>query len=235
MKKMENQIRVLVWSEFTESNDVYPQGIHGEIAGYLNTDPNIIARTTELADEDCGVGEKILGDTDVLFWWGHEKHELVDDDAVERVVRKVREEGMGFVSLHSSLTSKPFIALMGTSCKIGSFRVDGEMERVHVVAPHHPIADGVRDFVITETEMYGEPFDVPNPKEVIFESVFQDNPLYSTTTWRFCGCTWDVWDGRVFYFRPGHETYAIYRDENIQRILLNASYWAAKKIKYMMK
>jgi len=228
MKKPNNPIRVIVWSEFTEPKNVYPGGIHGEIASYLNTDPNIIAKTAQLSDEDCGVSEAILAETDVLFWWGHEKHEAVEDDVVQRIVRRVREEGMGFVSLHSSQGAKPFISLMGTSCKLGCSRDSGEPERIRVVAPSHPIAKGIKDFVISKTEMYGEPFDVPEPEEVIFESTFEDNPLYAPTTFHFCGCTWTVGKGRVFYFRPGHETFPIYRNKNVQRILLNAAYWAGK-------
>lgn len=229
MKGINSPIRVLVWSEFTEPKSVYPQGIHGEIARYLNTDPNVHAKTVQLTDEYCGVSREALEETDVLFWWGHEKHEAVDDETVERVVRRVRVGGMGFVSLHSSEGAKPFIALMGTSCNIGSGsgRGDGEPERIKVVAPYHRIAEGVKDFVVPKTEMFEEPFDVPKPEEVVFESTFEDNPLYAPTTFRFCGCTWTVGKGRVFYFRPGHETFPIYRNKNVQRILLNATYWAA--------
>jgi trehalose utilization protein len=31
----------------------------------------------------------------------------------------------------------------------------------------------------------------------------------------------------VFYFRPGHETYPIYHDEDVRRVLRNAVEWAA--------
>jgi trehalose utilization protein len=31
----------------------------------------------------------------------------------------------------------------------------------------------------------------------------------------------------VFYFRPGHETYPVFRQENCLRVVLNAAHWAA--------
>jgi trehalose utilization protein len=31
----------------------------------------------------------------------------------------------------------------------------------------------------------------------------------------------------VFYFRPGHETYPTYYNENVQKVIVNAVKWAA--------
>jgi trehalose utilization protein len=36
--------------------------------------------------------------------------------------------------------------------------------------------------------------------------------------------------GRVFYFRPGHETYPTYHDPNVRAILRNAVLWCAKRV-----
>ena len=33
---------------------------------------------------------------------------------------------------------------------------------------------------------------------------------------------WQVGEGRVIYIRPGHETYPIYKDANMLRIMENA-------------
>jgi trehalose utilization protein len=30
----------------------------------------------------------------------------------------------------------------------------------------------------------------------------------------------------VFYFRPGHETYPTYHDQNVMRVIRNAVHWA---------
>ena len=46
----------------------------------------------------------------------------------------------------------------------------------------------------------------------------------------FDGTTLDGWllgKGKIFYFRPGHETFPIYYDRNVRRILGNAVRWAA--------
>ena len=40
--------------------------------------------------------------------------------------------------------------------------------------------------------------------------------------------TWKRGNGNVFYFRPGHETYPIYYDDNVKRVLKNAVKWAAQ-------
>jgi trehalose utilization protein len=32
--------------------------------------------------------------------------------------------------------------------------------------------------------------------------------------------------GKIFYFSPGHETYPIYHDPAIQRVIVNAVRWA---------
>ena len=34
----------------------------------------------------------------------------------------------------------------------------------------------------------------------------------------------------VFYFAPGHETFPIFYDENIRKVLVNAARWAAPRI-----
>jgi trehalose utilization protein len=218
------KVRVLVWSEFTEPKEVYPEGIHGEIASFLNSHPSISARTSQLSDVAYGLSQEALDGTDVLFWWGHAKHNEVGDDAVERVVTRVRDGGMGFVPIHSSHFSKPFIALMGTKCSLGSWDEDGLPERVHVETPDHPIAKGIRDFIIERTETYAEPFDVPVPKDVVFTSVFHDGTRFRS------GLTWEVGKGRIFYFRPGHETYPIMMNPSVRRILTNAALWAARRI-----
>jgi len=41
------------------------------------------------------------------------------------------------------------------------------------------------------------------------------------------GCCYRRGNGRIFYFRPGHETYPIYHDKSIQQVLANGVAWAA--------
>ena len=45
------------------------------------------------------------------------------------------------------------------------------------------------------------------------------------------GVTFERGYGRIFYFAPGHETFPIYYDKNIRKVLCNAAKWAAPRIK----
>jgi trehalose utilization protein len=128
---------------------------------------------------------------------------------------------MGFVPLHSSHESKPFSALMGTDCAL-RWRESGETERVWIVEPGHPIADGLDEyFEVPETEMYGERFDVPAPDTLVTISWFEGGEVFRS------GCCYRRGAGRIFYFRPGHETFPVYYQSEVQRVLRNAVEWAA--------
>jgi trehalose utilization protein len=127
---------------------------------------------------------------------------------------------MGFIALHSSHYSRPFMRLMGTSCSI-TWREAGEKERLWVCNPAHPIAHGIdRFFEIENTEMYGEPFGIPTPDEIVFISWFEGGDVFRS------GCTWKRGNGKIFYFRPGHEAYPIYYHPTVRQVLRNAVQWA---------
>ncbi|PWC55948.1 ThuA domain-containing protein [Azospirillum sp. TSO22-1] len=219
--------RVLVWNEFIhERRDeavarLYPQGIHGTLAAALRAHGLDRVETATLDDPEHGLTEERLAATDVLVWWGHKGHAAVSDAAAERVKKRVTEGGMGFVPLHSAHFSKPFLALMGTGCFL-KYRVAGETERLWVVDPGHPVAAGIGDHIeLAQEEMYGEPFDVPPPDELVFLSWFRGGEVFRS------GCGWRRGMGRVFYFRPGHETFPTYHHPQIQRVIANAVRWAA--------
>lgn len=220
--------RVLVWNEYRhERRDsavaaIYPQGIHGAIAQGLGVH-GLDARTATLDEPEHGLTEAALAQTDVLIWWGHIAHGAVDDAVVERVRLRVLA-GMGLIALHSSQDAKIFKRLMGTDCTV-HWRDDGEKERLWVVAPAHPIAAGLGPcFELEPEEMYGEPFCIPPPDELIFLSWFQGGDVVRS------GCTFTRGLGRIFYFRPGHETFPTYFDGNVRRVLANACRWASPDI-----
>jgi trehalose utilization protein len=176
-------------------------------------------RTATLDQPEHGLTEAVLAATDVLTWWGHVGHDQVSDAIVERVYRRVLN-GMGLVVLHSGHYSKPFIKLMGTSCSL-RWREADDREVVWTVNPGHPIAAGVpQAVVIPRQEMYGEYFDIPQPDELVFISSFTGGEVFRS------GCAYRRGKGRVFYFSPGHETYPVYHDKSVQRILANAVSWA---------
>jgi trehalose utilization protein len=223
---MGEKIRVTVWSEFRHEKQspeiakIYPDGIHGAIAAGLGNDPWFEVRTATLDEHEHGLTQEVLAGTDVLTWWGHIAHDAVEDEIVDRVQRRVLE-GMGLIVLHAGHFSKLFKRMMGTSCAL-RWREAGEKERLWVVEPGHPIADGLPPyFELPHEEMYGERFDIPNPDAVVFISWFAGGNVFRS------GCTFTRGKGRIFYFQPGHETYPSYFDPNVRRVIANAVRWAA--------
>ncbi|MDB5911150.1 MAG: Trehalose utilization protein [Massilia sp.] len=103
------------------------------------------------------------------------------------------------------------------SCVFPAYRADGKPSHVKTLLPDHPIAAGIpKEFDVAQTEMYDEPFHVPTPDAVIFEEHWDQGEHFRS------GCLWDVGKGKVFYFRPGHEIYPVYKQEAPLRIIENA-------------
>lgn len=219
-------IRVTVWNEYRhERSDekvksVYPQGIHGAIAEALGEDERFQASTAVLDDPAQGLPEEKLNQTDVLIWWGHMAHQEVEDALVERIAQRVRD-GMGLIVLHSGHYSKVFRRLMGTECRFKWWE-KGDHERIFTILPGHPIAAGLPEvFELPEEETYCEHFNIPTPDELVFLSWFSGGAVLRS------GCCYHYGAGKIFYFQPGHESYPIYYDPNIQKVLKNAAAWAA--------
>lgn len=217
-------IRVTVWNEYLhevnqqEVAAIYPDGIHGCIKAFLETNPEITVKTATLEMENHGLSEKILNETDVLIWWGHMAHDKVNDETAQLVQKHVLA-GMGLIALHSAHHSKIMKHLLGTTLNL-KWRHD-DRERVWCINPSHPIAKGVPEqFVLEKEEMYGEPFDIPEPDETVFTGWFAGGEVFRS------GVTFRRGKGRIFYFQPGHEEYPIYHNENVQKIIKNAVFWA---------
>ncbi|NLE45236.1 MAG: trehalose utilization protein ThuA [Chloroflexi bacterium] len=222
---MGKEIRVTVWNEYRHEktdpavSSVYPEGMHAAIAAYLRSN-GLKVGTATLDEPEHGLTQEVLDHTDVLIWWGHMAHGEVQDDIVDRVHQRVLD-GMGLIVLHSGHFSKIFKKLMGTTCNL-KWREMGEKERVWVVEPGHPIAAGLGEyFEIPSTETYGERFDIPAPDTLVFVSWFEGGEVFRS------GCCYHRGAGKVFYFRPGHETFPIFYQPEIQQVILNAVRWAA--------
>ena len=216
---------VTVWNEYRHEREdeavaeIYPEGIHAVIAEVLEEAGHEV-RTATLDEEEHGLSAEVLAETDVLTWWGHLAHDEVEDEVVERVHEHVLD-GMGLIVLHSGHYSKIFTKLMGTTCSL-KWREADETERIWAVEPGHPIADGIDEsFEIPEAEMYGERFDIPQPDTLVFLSEFEHGGVFRS------GCCYRRGRGRIFYFRPGHETYPIYHQPEVRQVLENAVEWAA--------
>lgn len=216
-------IRVTVWNEFRHEKEnekvkaIYPNGIHNAIADFLRCD-DITVGTATLDDPECGLTQEVVDNTDVLIWWGHMYHSLVPDEVVKRVTDAVLK-GMGIIFLHSAHHSKPFKALMGTTCNL-CWRENGDFERIWVIDQSHPIAQGIdRYFELPHEETYAEPFDIPQPDRLVFTGWYEGGEVFRS------GCCYYRGNGRIFYFQPGHETFPTYYDKTVQNIIRNAVYW----------
>ena len=223
---MRDAIRVTVWNEYRHERtddairEVYPEGIHGAIASYLRSQPGFEVRTATLDEPEHGLTEEVLAETDVLTWWGHMAHGEVCDEVVDRIQGRILD-GMGLIVLHSAHFSKIFRRMMGTTCNL-KWREADEKERLWVVEPGHPIVEGIGEYIeIEHTEMYGERFDIPQPDTLVFVSWFKGGEVFRS------GCCYHRGRGRIFYFRPGHETLPIYHHPDVLRVLANAARWAA--------
>ena len=219
------KIRVTIWNEYWDElrfenvSALYPRGIHGAIAGFLGREADLLVRTVTPADDGFGLSDEILGQTDVLMWWGHVIHHMVPDEAARKVCRRVLE-GMGLIALHSALYSKPFELLVGPVMN-SAYREWGEKERLWVVNPAHEIARGLGPCLeIAHSEVYREPTGLPLPDELVFIS------WYAGGEAGISGGCYARGRGRVFSFTPGHEDYPIYHHPGVQRVLINAVRWA---------
>ena len=244
-------IRVLVWDENPPHADknIYPDGIRTVISDALNSlsNGNIEATTAHLDQDNQGITAEKLTDFDVLLWWGHARHGEVSDETAALVKTAVHEHGLGFMPLHSGHYSKAFKEVLGATGDLrGGWReVEGfETEEVTVCAPHHPIAEGIEDFVLDNEEMYGSPFGAPPFQTLVFQSYFPLGGEYFP-----CGFTLSVGNGidpeftsgggnganqgegagRVFYFRPGHETVGTYHLPIVQKVLKNGVLWCSRR------
>ena len=221
-------IRVTVWNEFVhERRDdsvraIYPDGMHRVVGAALerHLGSAVDVRYATLDQPDHGLGGTVLEETDVLTWWGHIAHDQVSDEVVERVVANVLE-GMGLLVMHSSHYSKVFRRLMGTECLL-RWRNEDDRELVWSVNPGHPICKDVPSpIIIPRQEMYGEFFEIPPPDELVFISSFSGGEVFRS------GCCFVRGHGRIFYFSPGDQEYAVYHNEAVLRVLANGVRWCA--------
>lgn len=215
-------MNITIYNEFLheQNNDtvkeIYPDGIHAVLKDYFKED-NVNIATLE--NHRATLSDEVLNNTDVLIWWGHLAHDKVDDGIVDKIHNRVLD-GMGLVVLHSGHMSKIFIKLMGTTCDL-KWREGDDNERIWIIDASHPITEGLDAYIdLEQEEMYGEQFDVPTPDELLMVSWFKGGEVFRS------GMTYKRGKGKIFYFRPGHETYPTYYHEEIKKVIQNATKWA---------
>ena len=109
-------------------------------------------------------------------------------------------------------------------CVFPGYRADAKPGHMTTVAANHPIAAGLpMKWDIPQTEMYNEPFHVPAPDAVVFEERWDKGEYFRS------GMTWQVGAGKVFYYRPGHETYPIFKQAENIKVVENAIRWSVMK------
>lgn len=222
---MNRKINVTIFNEYyheihtEKAKEIYPNGIHGALIEKISPYGQFNFTVATMDMPNHGLTDEVLNNTDVLIWWAHCRHAEINDEIVQKVKDRVLD-GMGFIALHSSHASKPFKALMGTSCRV-KWRINDEKERLWVVDPSHPIVKNIPERIeIPEEETYGERFEIPTPDELVFVSWFSGGEVFRS------GCCFKRGLGKIFYFRPGHETFPIYHRDDISRIISNAIEWA---------
>jgi trehalose utilization protein len=272
-------IRVVVWDEQQPAQkQVYTNFIGNHIAEYLRTLPDLDVKSVNLGDPEQGLSDDIITNCDVLVWWSHVKNRQVSDAKATQIVERIKDGKLSLITLHSALTSWPFIEAMNERtredaakavpegmniefvkpvaykdpkptdpitpriemtnapdgsrlarvflpiCEITEWHEAGLTSHVTMLLPDHPIAEGVPEhFDISKTETYVEPFHVPKPDAVIFEEKWDGYPAFRG------GLLWNVGKGRVFYFRPGHETFPVYLEPMPLKIIGNAVEWMGKQ------
>lgn len=166
-------------------------------------------------------------------------------DAVKRYPRNKRTPNVVFEYLpptgrippaRDSLVTPAFYALQRRglvakvrvdlpNCCFPAYRPDGKPSTMTTLLPEHPIAKGLpKTWVVKATEMYDEPFHVPKPDQVIFKENFAGGE------WFRSGSVWNLGKGKVFYFRPGHETYPVFKEKLTLRVIENAVRWLAAEL-----
>lgn len=226
---MSETVKVTVWNEFRHEKKnekvrkIYPDGMHVTIVNGLKKMGGFELKTATLDEPEHGLTDEVLNGTEVLVWWGHIAHGEVKDEVVSKVQKRALE-GMGLIVLHSGHFSKIFKRMLGTNCSL-TWREAAEKERLWNIEPAHPVAAGIGDYIeLPNEEMYGERFDVPTPDKLVFVSWFEGGEVFRS------GCCWERGHGRIFYFRPGHETYPTYHHPEIIKVIGNAARWAKPRL-----
>lgn len=205
-----------------EGKKAYPEGMAVCLAELFKE----AGHTTTLVQIDekgaADLTDEIIEGTDVMFWWAHIHHDAVADEIVQKVVDRVHR-GMGMVCLHSAHKSKVFMRITGAPGTL-KWREDGEHERLWCVDMTHPIAQGLGEFIdIPVEEMYGEPFGIPTPDELVYIGWFRGGEVFRG------GCVFKRGSGKMFYFNPGHETYPTYKIPEVRKLLVQAAEYVAPR------
>ena len=278
-------IRVVVWDEQQpRQKAAYENFLGNAIANHLKTKPGLKVRSVRQNDPNKGIGADVLGNCDVLIWWGHVRQGQITPTDCKPIIDRIQAGELAFLPLHSAHWATPFMEAMNArtredvarlfprnakspnlkveyvaptgripparnslvtpaylalqrrgvvttvrvdlpNCCFPAYRGDGKPSTMHTLLPEHPIAKGLpKTWTIAKTEMYDEPFHVPQPDQVVFKETFAGGE------WFRSGSVWNLGKGKVFYFRPGHETYPVFKEKFPLLVIENAVRWLAAEL-----
>jgi trehalose utilization protein len=194
-------IRVTVWGENLHEQKheavrrIYPDGMHTVIAEgireHLGAQNAAEVRTATLDQPEHGLTDDVLAQTDVLTWWGHMGHPPGQTTPSSKSSMTACWPAWGS-SFCTRATGPSCSSADGHQCTL-RYREAGDRELVWTVNPAHPITEGVPPcIVIPEQEMYGEPFDVPPPDDLVFISSFSGGEVFRS------GCCYTRGQGASF-------------------------------------
>jgi trehalose utilization protein len=124
------------------------------------------------------------------------------------------------ISIEKVRGGSTLIRMTRPNCCFPAYRNDGRPSEITTLLPDHPIATGIpKKFTLAHTEMYDEPNHVPQPDAVIFREDWKRGEHFRS------GAVWNLGRGKVFYFRPGHETHSVFTDPLPMTIVENAVRW----------
>ena len=172
---------------------------------------------------------------------------------MEAVVKRVKEGRLAFIGLHSAHWAKPFVRLMQERAKADAIEALPETERTAAqweylnTTPYYQSVGRAARITPFVEKGEGSVWKLMLPA-CVFPAYRNDGaPSHMTTLlpqhpiakglpaqWdkgeHFrSGCVWKVGKGRVFYFRPGHETYPVFKQGEALRVMENAVRWMAAK------
>jgi len=78
-------INITIWNESEHKGRAYPEGMNAALASIFEGGTGFTVTCALLEDESQGFPGDRLARTDVLFWWGHCKHEKVSDEITEQI------------------------------------------------------------------------------------------------------------------------------------------------------
>jgi trehalose utilization protein len=111
-------------------------------------------------------------------------------------------------------------------CAFSDVRADGKPSHLRLLVKNHPLAAGLPDtFDVPQTEMYNGPFHVPHPDVTLFQETWDSGEEFES------GSLWRLGKGTIFYFRPGHETFPIFKQPVPLKVVENAVRWMGAQVK----